>query len=307
MQTKSMSVKNVAMLYIMFIVFSLSGASFAIEYNLKYIEQPEVTNINREKVTASMVIYPSVETAMKNTDYMVPLTERRNASPYYLSLNGDWKFRYSENIGGRAVDFYREDFNDRDWDILPVPSNWQMYGYGVAYYINLMKWGSDTNSTPGMTTPWGPRNPPYVPADKNPVGSYRKYFELPSGWNDRQIFLHFDGVDCVFFVWINGQLAGFSKDGRTPAIFNITQFVHKGRNLAAVEVFRFADASYIEDQDKWRMSGIFRDVYLYSTPSLHVNDLFINAGLDDNYSAGTIKVEVQVRNFGSETAGRSWK
>ncbi len=255
-------------------------------------ENPENVGIRREPAHASMIIYPNSDAAFKNADAVIPLAQRREASTWYRSLNGQWKFNWVPRVDDRPVDFYKPGFDDSRWKSIRVPSNWQMQGYDVPIYVNMMR--SDDKC------PWGRVDPPRIPHDKNPVGSYRRTFVLPEGWKGRQVLIHFDGVESAFYVWVNGNVAGFSKDCRTPAEFNITPFVQPGENLVAVEVYRYSDGSYLEDQDKWRMSGIFRDVYLYSTAALHIRDFFVHAGLDSLYRDGRFRLEAEIQNKNEE-------
>ena len=162
------------------------------------------------------------------------------------------------------------------WAEIPVPSNWEMHGYDHAIYLNIRY-------------PF-PTNPPYIDHDYNPVGSYRREFTIPDAWDGRQVFLHFDGVMSAFYVWINGQMVGYSEDSMTPAEFNVTPYLHQGNNILAVEVYRWSDGSYLEDQDFIRFSGIYRNVYLFSTPAVHIRDFFVRATLDDQYKDGVLMI-----------------
>ena len=164
--------------------------------------------------------------------------------------------------------------------MLPVPSNWQMHGYGRPVYTNIL-----------YPFPQNPREAPVVPREKNEVGSYRRTFVVPAGWQGKQVFLHFEGVDSAFYVWINGQKAGYSEDSRTAAEFNITKMLKPGENVVAVEVYQYSDGSFVEDQDMWRMSGIFRDVYLWAAPETRVRDIEVRTELDGSYRDGTLRVK----------------
>jgi beta-galactosidase len=232
-----------------------------------------------------MIVYPDVESALKAD---------RAASPYFHSLNGSWKFKWSLSPADRPTDFYKPDFDNSSWDNISVPSNWQMHGYGVPLYTNI-------------TYPFK-KDPPRVMGDppksftsykwRNQIGSYRTEFDLPQTWKSRQVFIQFDGVDSAFYLWVNGQKVGYSEDSRTPAIFNITEYLRPGKNLLAVEVYQYCDGSYLEDQDFWRLSGIFRDVYLWSVPDLHIRDFFVRTDLDEQYLDATMKIEVELVNQG---------
>lgn len=175
------------------------------------------------------------------------------------------------------------------WDEIPVPSNWQMHGYGIPIYTNVRY-------------PF-PADPPHIPHDYNPVGSYRTEFEAPPDWEGREVFIHFDGVESAFYVWLNGEMVGYSQGSMTPAEFNLTPYLCEGMNVLAVEVYRWSDGSYLEDQDMWRLSGIFRDVYLFSTPRVHVRDFFARCEFDDGYRDAVLKVTAKLRNYGNDAVG----
>jgi len=258
-------------------------------------ENPQTLGINRLIPRATTIAYPSERTALKNSDTRKPLVERRAASAWHQSLNGDWKFHWSENVLVRPVDFYAVDFDSTDWDDIKVPSCWQMAGYGYPVYVNMMKGDN--------LCPWGKMDPPRIPHDRNQVGSYIKTFKLPRSWEDSRVLINFDGVESAFYLWCNGRKVGFSKGSRTPAEFELTDFVGPGQNMIAVEVYQFSDASYIEDQDKWRLAGIFRDVYLHAAAPVRVRDVFVLATLDDDYRNGLLTVEVEVENSSLRTQG----
>ena len=237
-------------------------------------QDPAIVGVNREPPHATFTVYP---------DEALAKAGARETSPFYRSLNSDWKFFWVARPADRPADFYRTSFDDASWKTIRVPSNWQFEGYDVPIYVNI-------------TYPWGVPDPPRIPADNNPVGSYRTRFTVPPAWADRDVYLTFGGVESAFYVWVNGERVGYSEDSRTPAEFNITKYLKDGENLLAVEVYRWSDASYLEDQDFWRLSGIFRDVTLWSAGPLHVEDLQIRTGLDETYTDAELMVEVQVRN-----------
>lgn len=237
-------------------------------------EDPRIVERRREPAHATLVAYSDEETA---------LTCKREGSPWFLMLNGDWKFKLYENPYTVPEGFYKLDFNPKDWDTIRVPSNWQMLGYDKPIYVNV-KYPFHAD-------------PPRVPHDWNPTGLYRRTFMIPEEWNDKQIFLGFDGVDSAFYVWVNGRMAGYSQDSRLPAEFDITPYVHPGKNLVAVQVLRWSDGSYLEDQDMWRLSGIHRDVYLYCTPKVHIRDFFVRTIFDDEYRDAVLKIRVNIRNY----------
>ena len=257
-------------------------------------ENPEVFQINRLAPHASMIRYSSVEAALANASAKIPLATRRAASPWILSLNGIWKFHWSSNVLVRPKEFYKTNFDDSHWDNLPVPSCWQMHGYGYPVYVNLMR--NDDYC------PWRKMQPPFIPHNMNPVGSYRRWFTLPDDWKGKRVVLHFDGVESAFYVWVNEIFIGYSEGSRTPAEFDITPAVRPGKNLLAVEVYRYSDGSYLEDQDKWRMSGIFRDVYLWASDRVFVRDFFVHAVPKPNWKDGDLRVEVEVDNLTEQPA-----
>ncbi|WP_091166017.1 glycoside hydrolase family 2 TIM barrel-domain containing protein [Paenibacillus sp. 1_12] len=208
------------------------------------------------------------------------LCGERELSPYYVPLNGNWKFNYAPTPAHAPSSFHQEAFDASSWDDLPVPSCWQMHGYGQPHYSNVVY-------------PF-PIVPPLVPTD-NPTGSYRREFTVPAGWNGQRITLHFEGVDSAFFVWVNGREAGFSKGSRMPAQFDITDLVRDGTNVLAVRVMQWSDGSYLEDQDMWWLSGIFRDVYLTAAPQTHLYDYTVRTLLDTDYRDATLGVRLRLR------------
>lgn len=208
-----------------------------------------------------------------------------------LSLNGKWKFNFSLTAALRASDFFRIDYDDKNWDSIEVPSNWQLKGFGTAIYTNVVY--PFEVKPPKVTEP--PKKEFTSYTERNSVGSYRRTFELPSSWTDKHIILRFDGVESAFYLWINGKKVGYSEDSFSGAEFDITPYVNSGENLVAVEVYRWSDGSYLEDQDFFRLSGIFRDVTLFAQPKVHVRDTKIIT----NYSAsgsGSLSCTFYVRN-----------
>lgn len=240
-----------------------------------------VIKAGTEPPHATMMVYPTRELARTND---------RTRSPWFQSLNGDWKFHLSPRPADRPADFHTVAFDDGGWKTIPVPSNWQMHGYDVPIYTNIV-----------YSFPQDAKAPPEVPVGDNPVGSYRTRFSVPEVWQGRQVFLHFEGVDSAFYVWVNGTRVGYSEDSRTPAEFDVTPHVRPGENLLAVEVYRYSDGSFLEDQDMWRMSGIFRDVYLWSTGPRHVRDFEVKTDLDDAYRDAVLTVVADVADYAKGT------
>ncbi|MFD5291383.1 glycoside hydrolase family 2 TIM barrel-domain containing protein [Streptomyces rochei] len=243
---------------------------------------------------------PPHTTLMPYADVRQALAADRTDSPYRLSLDGTWKFAYADRPEDRDADFHRTDLDDGDWGTVPVPSVWQLHGHDYPIYLNI-------------TYPyWGPNGrgedpqPPAAPTRYSPVGQYRRTFTVPRDWTGRRTFLHFEGVKSAHYVWINGELVGYDEDSFTPSEYDITDHLRSGTNQIAVEVYRYADGDWLEDQDMIRLSGIFRSVYLYSTPSVHLRDFKLDTPLNDTYTAAELAVTASVRAYGdaAEDAGR---
>jgi beta-galactosidase len=247
-------------------------------------ENPEIFGRNKEAPHCPITPCPDVETAVKAID-------DPSVSPFYKSLNGTWKFHWVRVPRQRPKEFYKDDFCVRYWNDIKVPGNWELQGFGVPLYTD-------------EPYPFKP-NPPRVPHDYNPVGSYRRDFTVPGDWTGRRVFIHFAGVRSAMYLWINGREVGYSQGSRTPAEFDITQYVKKGKNTVAVEVYRWCDGSYLENQDAWRMSGLERDVFLFSTPQVHIRDYFVHADLDESYKDGRFSVDVEVKNSSKKTENYS--
>ena len=231
----------------------------------------KVIQVNAQQPHATMMSYP---------DRALALQGEQAQSPWFKSLNGNWKFNWSNNPATRPASFFQPKFDDSGWKTIPVPSNWQIHGYGTPIYTNVKY-------------PY-PCDPPNAPREYNPVGSYRTRFTLPAGWNGRRTLIHFAGVNSAFYLWINGKKVGYSQGSRTPAEFDITPYLQDGENLLAAEVYRWCDGSYIEDQDFWRLAGIFRDVYLWSRDEASIRDFEVNVDLDDHYRDATLSVNLDL-------------
>ena len=266
---------------------SLGGAPVPPE-----IEDPEVFAINKEPAHATLMPYADLGEA---------LAANRHESSFCRSLNGMWKFHWVSWPQARPVDFYKPAYDVSGWDEIPVPSNWQLLGYGTPYYRNL-GYTFKRDFPKVMSTP--PKNFTAY-EERNPVGSYRRDFDVPADWNGRQVFIAFDGVDAGFFLWVNGHKVGYSENSRNVAEFDITKYINPGRNMVAVEVYRYTTGSYVEDQDMWRLSGIFRNVNIWSAPVTHIRDFFIKTNLDDNYINATMDVTAKIKNYGSKPAKAS--
>jgi beta-galactosidase len=255
------------------------------------IEDEQVLAINKVPHHSELMPYGDLREA---------LAGRRERSSYARSLNGKWKFHYVKRPELRPVDFYRTDYDVSKWDTIQVPSNWQVAGYGTPIYRNVgytiqRDWPRVMTEPPKDWTAYD---------ERNPVGSYKRTFEVPATWSGRQTFLKFDGVDAGFFLWVNGQRVGYAQNSRNAAEFDITKYLRKGQNDLAVEVYRYTAGSYMEDQDMWRLSGIFRNVTLWSAPKLHLQDTFVSGDLDDAYTNGVLRVRAKVRNYGAPLAAK---
>jgi len=251
---------------------------------LSYAQQPEKTNwdnpdiveFNKLPAHCTMIPFASESEAISN-DYSL--------SPWYQSLNGTWKFNWARKPADRPKDFYKPGYDVSSWDDIPVPSNWEVEGYGIPIYVNQPYEFTDKP------------NPPDIPHDYNPVGSYRTDFTIDKSWRKRQVILHFGAVKSAMYLWINGEYVGYSQGSKLPAEFDITEYLKKGKNTLAVEVYRWSDGTWLECQDFWRISGIQRDVFLYAPSYLHISDYFVHSGLSDDYQDGVFELEVETKKY----------
>ncbi len=266
MKTQIMIRISIPILLGILFLSSCSSKYEGISYNEKSPadwENPEVFQINKENPRASFVPYLNKQSAAK---------EELFSSQLVLSLNGVWDFHLSKTPPERPFYFFKNDYNIKDWDKIEVPSNWEVKGYDIPIYTNVKYPHENT--------------PPSIQKHYNPVGSYKRVFKIPEAWVDKEIFLHFGAVSSAFYVWVNEQKVGYSEDSKTPAEFNITPYLNNGKNTIAVEVYRWSDASYLEDQDFWSLSGITRDVYLLARNQQHIRDFRVIADLDKTYKTG---------------------
>lgn len=256
----------------------------------KEIEDIECLGINKQPAHATLMPYANLQEA---------LLAKRHQSTLCRSLNGNWKFNWVAWPQQRPVDFYQPSFDVSSWKDISVPSNWQVLGYGAPHYRNI-GYIFQVDFPKVMSQP--PRE--YTAyTERNPVGSYRRDFDLPKNWSGRRIFLTFDGVDAGFFLWVNGKKVGYSVNSRNAAEFDVTDFVKPGKNMVAAEVYRYTSGSYMEDQDMWRLSGIFRNVTLWSTPQEHIRDFFIKTDFDKDYKNATVELSAKLKNYGAKAAG----
>ena len=232
-----------------------------------------IVGINKEPTHASLVPYANMLEAR---------SFKPENSQLFQLLNGQWKFHCSTSPNTVPEGFFGMDFKDEDWETIPVPSNWQLVGdYDQPIYSNY----------PFEAIP------PFVPTGENPNGCYRTSFEIPENWTEKQVFLHFAGVQSAFYLWINGKKVGYSQGSMTPAEFDITPFLQTGKNVLAVQVIRWSDGSYLEDQDFWLLSGIFRDVFLFATPQLHIRDFGVITEWDSLMQDANLKLKLHIANY----------
>lgn len=267
----------------------ISASPFALNYicqakgNLDDWQNVSVFRINKERPAAQLDWFDNAADCTAKKD-----------SPYKYSLNGEWDFKYFGSPNPSQDAFLAESVQASGWNKIPVPSNWQLHGYGTPLYTNI--------NFPFKVNPPRVEDKPdqfftNFPEDaRNGVGIYRRTFTVPSNWKAGKIYVNFDGVNSAFYLYVNGEKVGYSQDSRTPAKFDITKYLKSGENSIALKVFQYSDGSYFEDQDFWRLSGIYRDVSLLWTPDIAISDIFVRAGLDKNYDYGTLTTEITVKN-----------
>ena len=242
-------------------------------------ENTAVNSRNREPARAYSMPLASADAAL--TDALEP------ATPYRISLNGTWKISWCGNPALRPLDFWKTDFDDSDWFTIDVPSCVEMRGFGSPGYVNVRY--PHANKWPRIL------NRDTEKPDYNPVSSYRRTFAVPKDWAGRDVFIRFDGVYSAYYVWVNGQMVGYAEDSKLPSEFNITKYLKDGENQLAVEVYRWCDGSYLEDQDMFRYSGIYRDVTLFAAPRTELNDFYVTTTFDKDYRNANLRVAVKAR------------
>ncbi len=238
-------------------------------------ENPQMVGQNKEPAHATLLPYQDIQSALAGD---------RSACANFKLLNGEWQFKWAPNPASAPEDIHIEPFNNAGWDTIAVPGNWQLQGYDVPMYTNVQY-------------PFPPDYMPEVPKDNNPVGSYRTTFTVPAEWTGKQVFIVFDGVDAAFYLWVNEQYVGYSQDSRLPAEFNLTPYLRPGQNTLAARVYRWCDGSYLEDQDFWRLSGIYRDVYLFAAPAVHIRDFWAITDLDADYRDAVLNIRAYLRAY----------
>ena len=276
------------------------AADKAAWFTFEQVEKPKIKSpiwedetvfaINKEVGVATYMPYATEADMLADAAYYAtPWTEPVNKQ--YMTLNGTWKFNFVPEPSQRPLDFFKEGYDVSKWDEIPVPSNWEMHGYDRPIYCNVEYPHSNTppfiKARPGFND--GGKN-----YGINPVGSYVRTFSVPADWNEQRTILHFGGIYSAANVWLNGEYVGYSQGANNVAEFDITKFLKKGKeNTLAVEVFRWSDGSYLECQDMFRMSGIFRDVYVYNVPTVSVRDHYITSKLSADYKNATMQVEMR--------------
>jgi beta-galactosidase len=238
-------------------------------------ENPYVIGKNKENPHCIALPYSDADTLLSGEE-----------TNWKINLNGNWKFNFTEKPVNRPKDFYKIDYSVNDWDEITVPGVWEFQGYGKPIYLAF-----DYPSTISKKKSQIPK----IDHNDNPVGSYRRNFSIPSGWDNREIFIHFGAVKAAFYLWINGEMVGYSQGSMTPAEFNITNYIKEGNNVLAVEVYKYCDGTYLEDQDMWFLGGIYRDVYIYSEPKLYIRDIFARCTLDNQYKDAVLYLDIDLK------------
>ncbi|NJD11524.1 MAG: DUF4981 domain-containing protein [Gemmatimonadetes bacterium] len=238
-------------------------------------ESEQIVQLDRLPAHATLYPFPDAAGALEGG---------KAESPWIASLNGTWKFHLAPNIAAAPQGFWSGAAAPAGWSDIRVPSNWELQGFGVAIYAS-------------SKYPFSPVRPPFAPVEDNPVGSYFRTFTVPADWQGKQVTLHFGAVTSAFFVWVNGQRLGYSEDMALPAEFDITKYLKPGENTLAVQVLRWPDGSYLEDQDHWRLSGIHRDVYLVARPQVQLYDVFARPYLDDAFVNGSLQIRPRIQNY----------
>lgn len=259
---------------ILLFIFSFSPKISAQE-QIKDWENQFVVGINKISPHAYFIPFDSETKAIRD----IPCE-----SEFYLSLNGNWDFKWSKNPSERPSKFFKTDFDISDWDRLKVPGSAEMQGFDFPIYVNHPY---EFTRNP---------SPPEIPHEWNPVSSLKRKFNLPESWGDKRVVIHFGAVSSAMYLWINGRKVGYSQGSKTPAEWDITKYLVKGENQIAVEIYRFSDGSYLEGQDFWRISGIKRDVFLYATPNIFIKDFYAKVDLTDNYRTGALDLNVEFNN-----------
>ena len=242
-----------------------------------FIQNPSVVEINKLPPRSSFFPFESLDLAK---------VDNEKKSERYISLNGKWFFNWSKNPSERPQNFYQNNYNVKNWNLIDVPSNWQMKGYGIPIYTNI-KYPFSFYDEP---------NPPNIPDEYNPVGSYKRTFSIPESWSKKSVYIHLGAVKSCFFIWVNGEKIGYSQGSKLPAEFDVSKFVKTGENNISLEIYRWCDGSYLEDQDFWRLSGVERDIYLYVRDEVQIEDFFSKCDLDESFENGKFDLQIDIKN-----------
>ena len=256
-----------------FILLFTISSGMIINAQIPEWENPEIFSINKE---------PTRATALPYSNTIQAIADVYSGSPYFQSLDGIWKFKWLKKPADKPEGFFKEDYNVNSWNTIKVPGNWEIQGYGVPIYTNIIY--------------PHPKNPPFISHDDNPVGCYVREFDIPPTWDGRRVYLHFESGLAAMYVWINGQYVGYSQVTKSPAEFDITPYIKQEKNRIAIEGYRWSDGSYLEDQDFWRLSGFDRNVYLYSPGQIRIRDFFVKSDLDASYKNGLFSLDVTIKN-----------
>lgn len=264
--------RTLLFLFIFSLIAVITG--YAQEEPESYWENELINEVNREPMHTHFFAYENRALAEQDTP---------EDSKYFQSLNGEWKFKWVPKPADRPKGFWQTDYDDRRWDDFQVPANWEVEGYGDPIYVNV-RYDFDYLMEP---------DPPHVPHQYNPVGSYRKVVEVEKDWDGKAIYIHFDGVRSAYYLWVSGHWVGYSEDSKLPSEFNITKYLNPGeKNTIAFQVYRWSDGTYTEDQDMWRFGGVSRDAYLYTRNKVHIRNVEIVPGLTNNYTDGKLKLSL---------------
>ena len=260
-------------LFLIFLLFGGVGFPQEIEFLPTDWENPAIFEKGQNAPHAFHVPYSSSQSAIE---------DNLAACDNFQLLNGPWKFKWVETIDQIPDGFWEPRYNVKEWDEITVPSDWQMEGYGYPKFRNVMNTFEN--------------DPPNIPDYFNPVGCYKRTITIPKSWENKEIMLRFEGIKSASYIWVNGKKAGYNQGGFEPAEFDITPYVKVGKNDLSVEVHRYCDGSYLENQDMWRLSGIYRDVKLYAQPKTFIHDFYIVTDLDEDYKDATLIVETDIQN-----------
>ena len=253
----------------------LSICAFSYSQTFREWQDPQLNEVNRVPMHTRYFAYANLQEAQA----AIP-----ENSQNYLSIHGNWKFLWVKDANSRPMsNFFREDFDDSSWDLIPVPGLWELNGYGDPIYVNTgYAWRGHFET-----------RPPEIPVENNHVGTYRNRFRIPANWNGKDIFLHLGSVTSNVYVWVNGRFVGYSEDSKLEAEFDVTKYINPGReNLVTLQVFRWCDGTYLEDQDFFRLSGIARDSYFYARNKSRINDIKVTPDLDGAYVNGTLNIQI---------------